>query len=622
MKHLLSLNCFSLMFLWAAIAHAQSLKGKIVDASTRQPIAFAVVALPDGSSATLSSIEGDFELKIPKNLPYVKVSQLGYKPVAAELPLNGPIYLQANITKLREVEILPGRNPADVIIEQVIKHREEHNPENLPAFKYQGYSKFVCALKQNADAKSSGIKEKKSFNTDSMYLFLSEALTEKIYKRPGKVKERVIAARVSGLQHHSFSILASQIQSFSFYNDLTSIDQKAYINPIKEGTFKRYFFNLLDTLYNQQDTTFIISFAPKRNAHFEALKGTLYINKADFAIKAVNAYPADTSAALSIKITQLYEKVNGRTWFPSQLNSQVSFKLESTNPATFIMQGKTYLKYVDLHPNLVFVKFDDIVLNDSSMEAAYAEKILDTARIQNLNRVEKNSYYTIDSLGEKIKLDKQLFVIKTIATGSIPYKKLDFLLPYILDYNRYEGLRLGLGLESNEKLLKKLKLGAYVAYGLKDNGLKYGTWLRIPLQDRLRTELKLTYKHDVQEPASNQFLRINGLLGSEAYRKYLTYRMDHIDQIEFSALMHPFNYMDTRFFSSIENRDFNSDYSYQLGNKPAINKLQIVETGLLLYYAYGETYTKSIFGIVPNIGSYPTLRIDARIGTWDRERKP
>jgi hypothetical protein len=82
------------------------------------------------------------------------------------------------------------------------------------------------------------------------------------YKKPNKDTERVIANRVSGFKDPSFVLLASQLQSFTFYSDFVTVLSDDYLNPVSGGAWRKYVFVLRDTTFSGADTTFIISFEP------------------------------------------------------------------------------------------------------------------------------------------------------------------------------------------------------------------------------------------------------------------------------------------------------------------------------------------------------------------------
>ena len=84
------------------------------------------------------------------------------------------------------------------------------------------------------------------------------------------------------MKNPQFAMLASQMQSFSFYKDYFSLGQQ-FLGPVSPDSWNRYFFNIEDTVQIEQDAAIILSYRPKKGKSFDALKGMLHVNMSDFA---------------------------------------------------------------------------------------------------------------------------------------------------------------------------------------------------------------------------------------------------------------------------------------------------------------------------------------------------
>ena len=104
--------------------------------------------------------------------------------------------------------------------------------------------------------------QKMNKSAEKMHLMVMEAVTKRDFKPIENYSDSIILNRVSGFQNPKYAAVITQIQPFSFYEEVLSIMEKDFINPISKGTFKRYFFNIEDTLFQQKDTVFIIAFHP------------------------------------------------------------------------------------------------------------------------------------------------------------------------------------------------------------------------------------------------------------------------------------------------------------------------------------------------------------------------
>ena len=77
------------------------------------------------------------------------------------------------------------------------------------------------------------------------------------------------------------------------------------------------------------------------------------------------------------------------------------------------------------------------------------------------------------------------WVILKIPEGKIPVNIVDVDLLRLFSYNQYENVRLGAGLQTNEKFIKWLSLGGWAGYGFGDKQWKYGGFAEI-YADRYR----------------------------------------------------------------------------------------------------------------------------------------
>ncbi|OAB80497.1 DUF5686 family protein [Cochleicola gelatinilyticus] len=85
------------------------------------------------------------------------------------------------------------------------------------------------------------------------------------------------------------------------------------------------------------------------------------------------------------------------------------------------------------------------------------------------------------------------------STGYYPLSFFDFDLKYLIKYNNYEGLRLGAGGVTNNKLSEKFKISGYVAHGFKDKDTKFSLGGSIRLNKEKNTWINAFYIDDIEE---------------------------------------------------------------------------------------------------------------------------
>jgi hypothetical protein len=91
-------------------------------------------------------------------------------------------------------------------------------------------------------------------------------------------------------------------------------------------------------------------------------------------------------------------------------------------------------------------------------------------------------------------------------TGFYPLGFFDVDLRYFIKYNNYEGIRLGFGGVTNDRLFERYKLGGYVARGFKDRDIKFSLGGSVRLNPETKTWLNLYYVDDIREIGTFEYL--------------------------------------------------------------------------------------------------------------------
>ena len=92
------------------------------------------------------------------------------------------------------------------------------------------------------------------------------------------------------------------------------------------------------------------------------------------------------------------------------------------------------------------------------------------------------------------------------VTGFYPVGFFDIDLTYIVKFNSYEGLRLGIGGVTNNKLSEDYKIGGYVAYGFRDEDIKFSLGNSLRVNKKRNTWFNLFYIDDIAEIGSFKYL--------------------------------------------------------------------------------------------------------------------
>lgn len=569
-----------LLFFITQNFYSQTIKGKIIDADNKQSVPFAIVVMEGTNKGTTADLDGNFEITVTNDIANITIQVIGYikKTIAvADLDKTKPniIKLKSNSIRLLEIVVKPGENPAIPIIRNVVKNKPVFNIENLPYYFCTTYAKtyFTMSNKMGDEDfyKNDSSKNSQTKFLEKNYLFFMESVTEKKYKYKNISQEKVTASRVSGFKSSPFGAFASQLQSFTFYNNNIELLGLKYVNPLSKGTFKRYNFTITDTVLNGKDTTILIKFYPKKNANFKALKGVLYINKNQYVLANVLAEPSEIpSDGNGIRIQQLYEKVDSVHWFPKQVNTEIYFYGLTLNGSKGDSKKGSIIKGVS-RMYIKDVKLDSVIKIRNKSVSVYNEEGFDKKdeaywnkkRIDTLTEKEMSTYHLIDSIGKAANLDKKLKWFTALTTGKFQIGYVNIDLKRILRFNDYESARIGAGLSTSNKVSRWFSIGGYGGYGIKDKAFKYGGFARINLNWRQSTYLLAESAHEVVESAGTFFLDESlNLINTEKIRDLLVSRMDKVNFGKVSFNTGIFNFIRMSAYYKIEQRQ--SPFGYAI----------------------------------------------------------
>ena len=496
----------------------------IIDAETELPIVFANVTFNNTTNlGAVSDIDGFIYIN-DNSIISITISHLNYEKrnVLLDTLKSHIIKLQPKTDVLDEIIINSNENPAHRIIRNVIANKKENNPLNLPNFTFESYNKIVfdASSKSNNDSLREFFKDK--------HLFITETVSKHKYLKPNLKVDSVIATRTSGFRRPSFAALAKDFQPFSFYNEHFTLLNITYLNPISNQSFRHYKFRLEEELLQENDTIFIISFQPKKGKNFDGLKGQLHVNSNNYAIQNVEAEPFEQGKT-TIKIQQKYKLIKNKHWFPEQLNFEVVI---GKSPYGFKYTGKSYID--DVAIDVAFRKrdfpFESLTLLKEATKKSSA--FWNRYRTDSLTTKEKRTYVFVDSIGKKYKFDNILKYSESLTTGRLPFNYVDVDLLKLVAANKHEGVRLGLGLYTNDDLIKNVSIGGFFGYGFKDKAWKYGGEIRAKIPSNKDISFSLKYEKNLREVGLSPLDKNEGISN---FRNWMAETMDEIEAFSFKT---------------------------------------------------------------------------------------
>lgn len=596
------------------------LRGIVYDSTSHEVLPFVNISEKGTSNGTSTQLSGKFDLEVKKIPTTLILSYVGYEKKEIYVDKEGfyKVYLKNSGINLEEAVVFSGYNPALEIMKKVVRNSELNNPEKSGSFSYTSYNKMIFTIATDSAefaGKKSGLsdkEEKEMFGFfEKQHLFMSECISEKKYLSENHQKETILASKVSGFGTPILTLISTQFQSFHFYTEEVSLAEVKYVGPVGKHGLNYYNYSLKDTFFIGKDTVYAISFSPKNENSLQSMKGVLQIHTDGYAIYNVISEPfKQPETGFGIKISQQYKKINDLRWFPEELNTKLILYGAKVGDFPVVGIGNGKLSNINLNPELSKKDFDEL-------EVAFDDKIknsdeeLQKLRSDSLTSKEKETYRVIDSLGNAHHFDKKMSAMQSLLNGSVPIKFIDWDITQFMNYNDYEGFRLGLALRTNHKISKHFSLGGYLAYGFTDKAWKYGADANLILSKRKQIELNFSMKQDVEASSILPNFEKQRYLFTEGYSTLFYNRFDSVMKYEGKFSLRALRHFKITAFANYQFREAFKDYHYVLPLNENISLLDpsyhLAETGVEIKMAIHEKFIETPFGYISKGTKWPTL---------------
>lgn len=631
-------NFILFAFLFFSISNFAQIRGTITD-EKGNPLPFVSIFEENTYRGTTSNEQGQYQLQVKEiGKNRIVFQYLGFK--TQKITVSGDsktvtldIKMQEESFALNEVVIDPKNNPANAIIKSAIANRKE-NSEKTARFTADFYSKGILKVK-DLPKKILGQKvdlgPDLSSNLDSTgtgILYLSETISKVSYQKPDKLKETIIASKISG-NNKGFSYNTAALSTYDFYDNTLEFDVNL-ISPIANNAFSYYKYKLEGSFYDDnKQQIYKIKVIPKRDKE-PVFEGYIYIVDDSFAIYAVDfdikGYRMKNEFTEVMNLKQSFSyNVKNKIWsknaqtlsfnagglgikFSGQFNyvySNYEFP-ESFAKKTF---GNEIVAF-DLNAN----KKDDSFWNEIRPIPLTLEESADYTKKDSLQVIRKSKKYT-DSIDAKDNKFKVLDIL-----GGYDYKntfkkysfKFDGLLsPTSLSFNTVQGFNLGTGFSFkkwNEEKGKSTSISTDFNYGFSDerlrvigefshrfNAINYAT---ISASGGTKTE-----QFNSAEPISKLINSVSSLFFKDNYMKLynlefaqINYAQDVANGLNLNARIayeqrKPlFNTTDYSFFKRDDIYSSNNPLAPNDFNTPAFDQHHLMKANLTARINFGNKY--------------------------------
>lgn len=493
------------------LAVGQPINAKVIDSITGDGIPFASLKNKQTGTINLTDQKGHF---IPKSKGNIEISHPLYETRSAIIDSDDSTFV-VELTKKSEIETTQHQlDQGKRIIANYHNNLPQTSTTQLPEFEFISYSEYEVFQQSKGD------------NPEWELLNSMESIEKNKFKAPDRKYSRVVRASFDDGDSTAIGFIPINSYSISENNEYLNLLDHKFYNPLFNGADRRYDFALVDSIAREEGNIQIIYFRPKPSRHFIGLAGVIYFTgkrsenwggywhafKKELEDFTITYYQALTS-----KNTRFMRDlvVVFRIDDIPNLNRNSLVVYESTNTMPdFNVKNTSSTKWLDM---ALFDHQKDTTIDDTWMMTQVVER-------------DKLEYIKKDTLDKKFVLSNTLRQMYNIYDGKIGYRMRFFDINNVFAINKFESVRIGIGLQSHENLSDAFTFGGYVGYGFKDAQFKYGANVGLYLGPKRNHLFSIKYKKDLLEPGLVYFMDKK----QDLVKDFFTSRMDDYQSTQFS----------------------------------------------------------------------------------------
>lgn len=624
------------------------IEGIVKDNTTSEPLSFATVYFPHSNVGTRTDIDGNFKFEI-EDIPHdtLLISLIGYAKKVIIIQKNISyqkikIQVDRGNIEIKEFVFKYDKDPALTLIKKVIKHKAQNNYDKAENYSYEVYNKLEMdinkipkkAFKQSPILKKfdfiqsyiDSTSEEKPF----LPMFLTETISDYYYqKKPKKMKEIIKGSRISGYKNQSVSqLLGSMYQNINIYSNSIPIFDVAFISPIANDAPSFYKYQIHDTQWINNQLCYQVIFMPKRSGE-HTFNGDFWIHDTDYAVQKINMIVTkeqNINWVNKVTLMQEFTCFDDTLWFLTKDKYFVDFLPPHGDKIAGFLGRKT-ATYKNIVVNSKEV--EDVIEGrkrkaDTDMQQDALnrdEDFWNTVRHDSLTKNEKSIYKMIDTIQGLPIYKKYYSLFYLLGTGIKEIGPIEIGPLYNLySKNTVEGPRFRFTMGTTPKLFKNIYLNAYIAYGTKDEKIKYqasALWL---LKRNPRQYIFAEYKHDIDNNVSNydDAGSLDNIFSTIGRKPNVPWKLAFVDKKRIEYFNSFYDGFRTLF--SFERKKF-SPYSPlpHVGifyDNDGVNSKTIntSELGLELRFAYKETFVEGNYYRTSLGTQFPILKLYTGFG--------
>lgn len=398
---------------------------------------------------------------------------------------------------------------AEQIIRKTIKAFKSNSPLQLDEYSYKSYDKFSLDMHPDSISQYQFLLKQESAVTirpskkfsfkkhlENHKLIIWERMQQISYSKKSGKKIQILDNKLSGTNVPIMDMFVIQNNR----NKLPEI--------LNEKEKKLHRFYLTDTVDIDHRSTYIIKYEyidENKKSSQNYYNGLFFIDADTFGIKRF-VYNSDSTGE-SYYVAN-YKYINEK-WFLEEEDLRLkTYRVKLNHKKNrFGIYAFMKSKYYD---------FENTALPPAKGYTYSLENtsgnLLKSHRFFSLNNREKQTYKALDSLRLKYNLDRKTHFVNGLISGVIRIGKLDFDPLEIINFNDYEGLRLGSMVKTNSLFNPRISPDVQFSYGLRDRKMNF--------------RLGIDYKRRLDRNAVFRLSYYNSIMTSGDFsRKFWNFKM-------------------------------------------------------------------------------------------------
>ncbi len=464
----------------------------LIDIRTRKPIEGASCNFKDIEIGQ-SNIEG--KVNVPCNTKRIEITALDYETQIINtdsLPIR--VYLIPNKPAKGQIKSVVIRLKQDEYALEIVRKMntlfDKNHPTQLPSYSQKVYSKMWIDNKpidtNNSDSilkmqfeKFSSDTEMQKFNSENVFFHWERFFWHKYDKNYGE-KTLILANRMSGIKEPIYDFIAS----------LYAVNQLPKI--FKDNKYKQFFYKLDDSVENEQNKRYIISFYQQKKFQKNKTKvfGRITIDANTFGLLK---YEYQNNQR---KVKWINQKIHD-VYYTDEAHFSVPIGTANDYPIVLYSKIKTSAFETPYTYSKSEFKGNEVEI-DQNLSEKTTENLLNTYRTDSLSLRESNSYNTLDTIFKKDNTDRKIRLLLSLQKGALAFGKINWNFNQLLNHNLHEGLRITSSFNTNSSFSKTFSFGGYLAYGFGDQELKGGLWNSILINYSKNSILTYGFRSDVR----------------------------------------------------------------------------------------------------------------------------